>query len=189
MERVTGSRRTFAVWALATPVLVALVWGVCGGPRGSGGGPDAAPLAVPTTTPGRFLTGVPTPEDAPQTGSRLPRPAGTATGTSVHDALRQYAAAHATPRHRVVLSLRSPHKLPFVVYNIPTSRDHRSGKVTELGESWSVATYVYGSPDYAQLFTWAGPEGYPITCTITVDGRVTARHTTRGPWGKLYCQG
>jgi hypothetical protein len=72
--------------------------------------------------------------------------------------------------------------------DVPTSRDHRSGKRTDLAESWSLATTVYGKPDYAQLFTWTGPEGYPITCTITVDGHVTARLTTHGPWGKIFCQ-
>jgi hypothetical protein len=71
----------------------------------------------------------------------------------------------------------------------PDQSDHRSGKRTDLAESWSLATTVYGKPDYAQLFTWTGPEGYPITCTITVDGHVTARLTTHGPWGKIFCQG
>jgi hypothetical protein len=130
---------------------------VCGWHAGSGGPPDTAPLALPTTTPGRLLTGVPTPSGE--------------------------------PRSSQLLSLRSPHNLPFVVYNIPTSRDHQSGKRTDLAESWSLATTVYGKPDYAQLFTWTGPEGYPITCTITVDGHVTARLTTHGPWGKIFCQG
>jgi hypothetical protein len=102
---------------------------VCGWHAGSGGPPDTAPLALPTTTPGRLLT------------------------------------------------------------DVPTSRDHQSGKRTDLAESWSLATTVYGKPDYAQLFTWTGPEGYPITCTITVDGHVTARLTTHGPWGKIFCQG
>jgi hypothetical protein len=86
----------------------------------------------------------------------------------------------------LALSTTTPGRL---LTGVPTSRDHRSGKRTDLAESWSLATTVYGKPDYAQLFTWTGPEGYPITCTITVDGHVTARLTTHGPWGKIFCQG
>jgi hypothetical protein len=88
-----------------------------------------------------------------------------------------------------VLSLWSDHKLPFVIFNIPTSRDHPGGQRTDLGRTWSLSTTVRGKPDYAQLFTRAGPEGYPITCQITVDGRVTARQTRGGPYGKVFCQG
>jgi hypothetical protein len=162
---------------------------VCGWHAGSGGPPDTAPLALPTTTPGRLLTGVPTPSGEPRSSQSGARAGSTEIDSSVHDGLWAYGAANSVQRHRVVLSLRSPHNLPFVVYNIPTSRDHQSGKRTDLAESWSLATTVYGKPDYAQLFTWTGPEGYPITCTITVDGHVTARLTTHGPWGKIFCQG
>jgi hypothetical protein len=191
MERVAGSHRAVAVralalWGLAVPALVAVVWLVCGGATGSGTDGNA-PLAMPTTTPDRLLTGVPDPTGKRQTGSRA------AVGTTARPALELgfggYAAAQSMPRHRVVLSLRSTHRLPFVVYNVPTSRDHRSGELKDLGSTWSIATTAYGDPDYAQMYTWAGPEGYPITCTITVDGRVTARHTTTGAWGTLYCQG
>jgi hypothetical protein len=97
--------------------------------------------------------------------------------------------SESNPKHRAVLTLTSEHKLPFLIYNIPTSREHRAGKSTELGTSWRLETTVYGKPDYAQLFTRAGPEGHPITCTIRIDGRITARLTSEGPYGKIFCQG
>jgi hypothetical protein len=118
------------------------------------------------------------------------RPGGSANvDSSLYQGLRGHSWARSIPRHDVVLTLRSSHKLPFVIYNIPTSRDHPGGQSTDLGNTWSLSTTVYGKPDYAQLFTRAGPMGYPITCKITVDGRVTAEVTSGGPYGKIFCQG
>lgn len=195
VRRNRGKAAVLSVFALL--LLVALVRGVLAGGRGSSDAGAAVPLATPTAMPDHQLTTVPTPDSLPSPtaddapAGDLPGPLGdpVSVGRSLYDGLRGQSNAQSIPSHLVELTLSSEHKLPFVIYNIPTSRDHPGGKSTDLGTTWSLATTVYGKPDYAQLFTRAGPEGYPITCQITVDGRVTARLTTGGPYGKIFCQG
>jgi hypothetical protein len=88
-----------------------------------------------------------------------------------------------------VLSMTSAAPIAYVGYIVPTSLDHSTGTVTSPGTSWSLTTTAYGPPDHAQLFSLAGPAGVPVTCTITVDGRVTETRTTSGPYDQLFCQG
>ena len=184
------------VSALLVLLVAVLLRGALGGSGTSADAPGAVPLATPTTTPSNSLTAVPTPVPTPTEAPAPPLtfPGATAggpvtVGRSKFDGLKGQSRSQSIPSHHVVLSLWSDHKLPFVIYNIPTSRDHPGGQSTDLGRTWSLSTTVYGKPDYAQLFTRSGFEGYPITCQITVDGRVTARLTSDGPWGKIFCQG
>lgn len=93
------------------------------------------------------------------------------------------------PRHRVTVSMTSRAAINSVGYIIPTSLKNNYGVAKKVGTSWSMSTIVYGDPAYAQLFAQAGARGFPITCTITVDGKVTDRRSTEGPYGQLYCQG
>jgi hypothetical protein len=93
------------------------------------------------------------------------------------------------PREKVVLSMSSSAPIAYVGYIVPTSLDHSTGTVRSPGTSWSLTTTAYGPPDYAQLFSLAGPAGVPVTCTITVNGRVTETRTTSGPYDQLFCQG
>jgi len=191
MEWIQRNRKAAA--ALAALVLLCglvLVWVVTSG----SGTPSAAPtLAVPTATgPSRApLTIVPKP-NASASPTAVPTSlegAGITGYTSLGDGLKGHSMTASIPGHHIVLSMTSREKLPFLIYYIPTSRDDRGGTLTDLGRTWSVQTTVYGKPDYAQLFTRANWNGTPITCTITVDGRVTARLTTSGPYGKAFCQG
>ncbi len=93
-------------------------------------------------------------------------------------------------RPRVIrLTATSTEPIGVVGYFIPTSRDRSGGTAQGVGRSWSLTTRVYGSPDYAQMFLQAGPSGAAITCTITVDGKVTERRSSSGPYGQLFCQG
>jgi hypothetical protein len=93
------------------------------------------------------------------------------------------------PREKVVLSMTSAAPIAYVGYIVPTSLDTSTGTVTSPGTSWSLTTIGYGPPDYAQLFSLAGPAGVPVTCTITVNGKVTETRTTSGPYDQLFCQG
>jgi hypothetical protein len=93
------------------------------------------------------------------------------------------------PKEKVVLSMTSAAPIAYVGYIVPTSLDHSTGTVRSPGTSWSLTTTAYGPPDYAQLFSLAGPAGVPVTCTITVNGRVTETRTTSGPYDQLFCQG
>jgi hypothetical protein len=63
------------------------------------------------------------------------------------------------------------------------------GKTTVEGTSWSMSTVVYGGPDYARLFIQGGFRGEAVVCTVTVDGKVTDRRATDGPYGLTMCQG
>ncbi len=88
---------------------------------------------------------------------------------------------------RISLSSASP--IGTVGWVIPTSRSDPDGRADDVGRSWSLTTTVYGRPDYARVFLQAGPTGDPITCVISVDGKVTERTATVGPYGALMCQG
>ena len=72
---------------------------------------------------------------------------------------------------------------------MPTSLRNQSGIDKNVGKSWHLTTTAYGDPDYAQIFLQAGARGYPITCVITIDGKVTERRATEGPYGQTMCQG
>lgn len=93
------------------------------------------------------------------------------------------------PKHHVVMTISSQQPIGTVGYVVPTSLNNSSGVVKNVGTHWSLATTAYGDPDYAQLFMQAGARGFPVTCTITVDGRVTEHRSTEGPYGQLICQG
>lgn len=93
------------------------------------------------------------------------------------------------PKHRVVMTVTSSAPIGTVGYVVPTSLNESSGVVRNVGTSWSLTTTAYGDPDYAQLFMQADARGHQITCTIRVDGRVTERQTTQGPYARLICQG
>lgn len=93
------------------------------------------------------------------------------------------------PKHRVVMTVTSSSPIGTVGYVVPTSLNESSGVVRNVRTRWSLTTTAYGDPDYAQLFMQADARGHEITCTITVDGRVTERQTTQGPYARLICQG
>lgn len=93
------------------------------------------------------------------------------------------------PKHTLRLRVTSEAPIGTVGYIVPTSLRNSSGVVKNVRNSWSLTTTVYGDPDYAQVFFQAGARGFPITCTITVDGRVTEQRSTEGPYGQMVCQG
>ncbi|WP_182379588.1 hypothetical protein [Nocardioides sp. WS12] len=93
------------------------------------------------------------------------------------------------PKHKLTIRLSAPSALGPIAYVIPTSMEHSQGTLVENGRTWSLTTTVYGNPDYAVVFVQAGPGGQPESCVITVDGRVTERRSTEGPYGAMWCQG
>lgn len=93
------------------------------------------------------------------------------------------------PKHRVTMRVTSAAPIGTVGYVVPTSLKNSSGVVRNVGGSWSLTTTAYGDPDYAQIFLQADARGNEITCTITVDGKVTEKRTTQGPYARLICQG
>jgi len=169
----------------------------------------------PAPDPG-IAVGLPTPSDQPTIGD-LPTATGTPVPTTAaeyqraaQEAFKQFANGLSSglssgqfnmpgmqggsvykslPRHSITMRITSEAPIGTVGYVVPTSLRNSSGVVKNVQRSWSLSTTVYGSPDYAQLFMQAGARGFPITCTIIVDGRVTERRSTEGPYGQMICQG
>lgn len=92
-------------------------------------------------------------------------------------------------RHHVVITAGSDSPLLGVGWRIPLADGPRSGTAKSAGTSFRHAATTYGRPDYAQLYTYIGPDGKDVWCTVTVDGRVTDHREAHGPWGQVFCQG
>lgn len=91
--------------------------------------------------------------------------------------------------HSLTFTVTSEDPIGTWGYIVPTSTDHSYGLDETTRTSTSVTTTVYGPPAYARVFVQAGYEGTAITCTITVDGRVTDQRTARGRYVQAMCQG
>jgi hypothetical protein len=148
--------------------------------------PDAGSEATPTETP------------APKARRKKPRQVtagpeagmdGQFPGLGTPPGLGGSGRTDSLPAHRLTIRLSSPNPIGWTGYIIPTSTEHPRGSAMVSGGSWSLTTTVYGRPDYGVVFLQAGADGRPATCTITVDGRVTERRSTRGPYGTVWCQG
>ena len=115
--------------------------------------------------------------------------AGNFPGLGAPPGLSGEGMSQSLPSHRMTLRLTSPNPIGWTGYIIPTSTQHPEGSSFVEGNSWSLSTTVYGDPDYGVVFLQAGADGRPATCEITIDGQVTDRRTTKGPYGTVWCQG
>jgi hypothetical protein len=177
-----------ALSALAMLCVIVFVWGMSGG--------SDAPSATPTLGP-------PTSSTAPSNPlTALPSPTG--SPSSVADAIAGFPAGgmgalgpgsagegfhNGLPAHRIVISAGSDGPLLGVGWRAPTADGARGGKDLSGAATFRHAATVYGKPDYAQIYTYDGPESSTVWCTITVDGRVTDHQVAKGPWGQVFCQG
>ena len=176
-----------AVLAAVALVVVLLLAGLGGG---DSDGARATPTATPSPTPSA-VDGVDAETDEASTGM--------GTGGSPDGATSSFGggpgglagegASLSTTTRRLTMSATSDEPIFVLGYQAPTSNDAAYGRVESPGRSWSRSTTVYGPPDYAQIFLQAGPRATTITCTVTVDGRVTDRRTATGPYAQLFCQG
>lgn len=156
--------------------------------------PSAAPVAtLPTVTPSATPTvfGGLTKKDQNKALAGFGKgfSSGLTSGTINMPGLQGGSVYKYLPKHHVVMTITSQAPIGTIGYVVPTSLHNSSGIVKNVGLRWSLGTIAYGNPDYAQLFMQAGARGYPVTCTITVDGRVTEHRSTEGPYGQLICQG
>ncbi len=117
------------------------------------------------------------------------RPQGSTMTFEGQPGLLGEGASSSTRVRDVRLAVTSDEPVWVLGYLVPTSPDRSNGTVRKPGASWSMSTKVYGRPDYAQIFAQAGPRATRISCTVTVDGRVTERRTATGPYAQLFCQG
>ncbi|NRQ51128.1 hypothetical protein [Aeromicrobium stalagmiti] len=110
-------------------------------------------------------------------------------GSNGGGGLQGQGATTGLPRHSLTVRMTSKEPIRGVGYIIPTSLAKYYGVERNVGTSWTLKTTVYGDPAYAQVFSQAGARGFPVTCTISVDGKVTEQRATEGPYGQLYCVG
>jgi hypothetical protein len=155
--------------------------------------PSRSPVKLPTTTP------TTSPSTAAQVQAASQRAfknfgkgfnsGGFGSGGINAPGLQGSSLYQYLPKHTILLRVTSEAPIGTVGYIVPTSLRRSSGIVKNVRNAWSLTTTVYGDPDYARLYMQAGARGFPITCTITVDGHVTEQRSTEGPYGQLICQG
>lgn len=149
---------------------------------------SAGPSAEPTEPTKRRKK---RPDAAPSDGGPegLPGSGGGLPGLGAPPGFGGTGGGVSLKEQRIHLQVFSRQPIGVIGYLVPTSLDKPSGTVRGVGTSWSMRTVAYGKPDYARLFFRAGPSGTPVSCIITVNGRVTERRSTSGPYGATMCQG
>jgi hypothetical protein len=198
-----------AAGGLAVLVVLTLVWLLARTPETKDDGPIAYPSGLPTETATRApLKELPSATASPTTAAEARRAtkkafdqfgqslaaggglsAGGGSGTLEMPGMQGGSVYKYLPKHRVTMRVTSEAPIGTIGYVVPTSLRNSSGVVKNVGTSWTLTTTAYGDPDYARLYMQAGARGFPVTCTITVDGKVTEKRSTEGPYGQLICQG
>lgn len=191
MGLVRNREATWFVVLIAVVVLGSLVaWYV--GSRGDDGGDhhatDRTTQASETAEPKRRKKRKNDASAEPQAATDAPG-AGWAGNGELPPGLGGDGGGVDIPRFTLRVSVTSSEAIRTIGLQVPTSEGHKSRVYKGVGTSWSVRTRVYGKPDYARVFLQAGPSGAAITCVISVDGRVTERRSTDGPYGATMCQG
>lgn len=90
--------------------------------------------------------------------------------------------------HQVVISASAPGQMAVVGYLVPTGLGSSYGEVRGR-HSWSISEQALGGGYLAAIFIQTDKAATPITCTITVDGRVKSSQTTSGSYGRALCLG
>lgn len=143
------------------------------------------------------------PTDAPSTGEPSASPSasvsatggesglfgGHTSGLGVPPGLQGAGDYSQLPKHHLTVTMSTAGVLGTVAWIIPTSVESHQGTAVVRGGTWSLSTTVYGNPDYAVVFAQQGRVDQPVTCTITVDGRVTERRSTKGAYSAMWCEG
>ena len=150
------------------------------------------PVAEPSTSASSEATATP----APRHKKREPLAASALAGApnasvfGLPPGMQGSGSVTSLPPHHVTITWSAPRSAVGVVaWIIPSSQDHEQGKATSYAHSYSLSTTVYGNPKYAAVFAQADVHGNPITCTITVDGRVTEQRTASKPFSAMWCVG
>jgi hypothetical protein len=91
--------------------------------------------------------------------------------------------------HTMVAHVESSEPISVIGYLSPTSPDLTYGTAKNVGTSWTVHTTVSGRPKYAILWIYGAQDGARVTCSITIDGTVVDRKSTKGPYGRQICLG
>ena len=90
--------------------------------------------------------------------------------------------------HEVTIRAYSSGPMAVVGYLVPTGLGSTYGSVHGR-KSWSTTEQALGGGYLAAMYLQTDKSGRPITCTITVDGKVTSTQTTSGSYGRALCLG
>jgi hypothetical protein len=151
---------------------------------------DAPAESLPVTPPGPSATADPPAKkarSAPADASQVKLPGG--FGVTDLAGLQGGSRSINIGKHRVVLHAWSAKPMAWAAWYVPTRTGAKRGLARLPGRSWTMTTTAYGKPDYAQLYLQTTVTGEPVHCSITVDGKVTAKEVTEGPFGTIMCQG
>lgn len=146
------------------------------GPRAGARPPSATP-STPTASPSS--------SGGPRAGAK---PAGFGSATAL-TGLPGGSQTSTIGEHTVVMRAWSSKPLAFAAWYVPTREGQKKGATRLPGPSWQMRATAYGPPDYAQVYLQADGTGTPVFCEVRVDGEVTARERSKGPYGFVMCQG
>lgn len=90
--------------------------------------------------------------------------------------------------HEVTISAHSSGPMAVVGYLVPTGLGSTYGSIHGRN-SWSTTEQALGGGYLAAMYLQTDKSGRPITCTVTVDGKVTSTQTTSGSYGRALCLG
>jgi hypothetical protein len=91
--------------------------------------------------------------------------------------------------HQVVISASAPGRMAVVGFLVPTGMGETYGSRNGANHSFRLSQQALGGGYLAAIYLQTGKSGTPITCTITVDGKVTSSQTTSGSYGRALCLG
>ncbi|GAA1528294.1 hypothetical protein [Nocardioides humi] len=159
------------------------------------GAPESAIDSTPRERQSRTVpTDVPSPEQPATTGdpSASAEPdlfGGHTRNLGVPPGLEGSGDYTQLPKHTLTIKMSTAGQLGTIAWIIPTSVESHEGTAVVRGGTWSLTTTVYGNPDYAVVFAQQGRVEEPVTCVITVDGKVTERRSTQGAYSAMWCEG
>jgi hypothetical protein len=190
-RRLTGTRRRALIGAVVAVIFLAALVGWASGP--GTGRPKLSPqgeraLGVPALTP----TAPATSSSASPGSRRSSRPPGAAATSEALDlpALPESTRLNegAEPPRSVTMSVTSDAAILRLGYLVRGGRPDRY-ETTNAASPAIITTVGHGYGPVAEVGAQASPYATYLTCTISVDGRVTSRHTVHGPWRVLVCVG
>lgn len=91
--------------------------------------------------------------------------------------------------HQVHISVSTPGSISVIGYLVPTGLGSTYGVVHPKHGPWALNEQALGGGYLAAMFIQTDKAGSPMTCTITVDGKVTNTQTTSGSYGRAVCLG
>lgn len=92
--------------------------------------------------------------------------------------------------HHVTLKTTTPlGKIPVLGFLVPTGMGSAYGSLNGQRSPWTYSEQALGPGYLAAIFIQTGATGLPITCTVSVDGKVTSRETASGAYGRAVCLG